>query len=676
MRKSILIIVMLFSLMNFGVFARAEGSEILLNEGTNIFVSPDGDDNNNGAIDAPFKTIKRAQARAAIYKNMGKKIITIYLRAGKYDTFSLTGDYSGSETSKIIYSAYPGEEVIISSGLEIEKFDVLEEDNVSWRFPEAAKRYIVTYDLSDFNGDWSLKGMANGGIIDMCARLYVDGETMNIARWPNEDYIKISDIGSASENKITFNDSAIPAKWALNQDTWIAGYSTNDWKFVRCNITGMDDNIISVNDSFKNASRVYFYNIPEELDAPGEYYIDKDTQKLYFYPPEVIEDKRVVLSVEDSPVTIKNCNNISVENLVIEGSRGNGISVSQSENIIISDCIVRDCGTSGIVLNESKNCTIADNNIYNVGGRGISCTQYTFIQNLLKGNVLITNNRIHDYGQVTRTYAAGIYIHGVENMISHNEIYNYEHTGIMFGGNENVFEYNDIHDILTDTNDAGAIYAGRTWISRGNILRYNYIHDCPSVAGKQISGIYLDDMMADVTSFGNVIDNVSFGFMLCGGHNNVIENNIIANSKGTVALGDSISADSRGTEAWFSNNFEFNDGENYLQNCSFVKEFIDRHCLTSKAWLEKYPDLRDILRKNFREPQDNIIKNNIIYSHTEPNVHENVIKNGVVGNNVVFSENPGFNNPEEGDYSYEGEILEGFSTIPCDKFGIIERGQE
>ena len=55
-------------------------------------------------------------------------------------------------------------------------------------------------------------------------------------------------------------------------------------------------------------------------------------------------------------------------------------------------------------------------------------------------------------------------------------------------------------------------------------------------------------------------------------------------------------------------------------------------------------------------------------------IHENVLKNGVVRNNVMLNENPGFVNPEKGDYSYSGKIIEGFLPIPCDKFGIIERG--
>ena len=310
--------------------------------------------------------------------------------------------------------------------------------------------------------------------------------------------------------------------------------------------------------------------------------------------------------------------------------------------------------------------------IYNIGGKGITCSQYTFIQNLDMGNVTISNNNIHDFGQTTRTYAPGIAVAGVGNTVAHNEIYNYEHTGIMLSGNENVFEYNDLHGLLQSTNDCGAIYCGRTWISRGNVIRYNYIHDCISDAGKSVIGIYLDDMMADVECYGNIIDNVSQGFLMGGGHDNVITNNIIANSKDTAVLNYSIAADSRGTEEWYSGVFDVSGDKTYIKDCIYIKEILNRHCLTSNVWREKYPELRETLTKYFREPQNNTIANNIIYRHWAVNIDKNVIKNGTVENNVMFSENPGFRNPEEGDYSYTEEILEGFLPIPCDKIGITE----
>ncbi len=668
--KMLFITVLSLSLTT-GVVALGADSDVVLNEGERIFVSNDGNDKASGTEAKPFATIEKAQARAALYKKMGREKITIYLRGGEYGAFSLGVSESGDDTTQIIYKAYPGEEVRINVGATLEN-PIVADDSVTARIPESARASILTYDLSGINSDWPLSGMENGENIKMCSELYLNGASMRIARWPNEGYFRISGMGTVSNQVLTFSDPQKPSLWKNNSNAWVAGFRSADWDFVRKSVTDITDSSLNLGDAFKKTSRIYFYNIPEELDQPGEYYIDKTTKKLYFYPPEGAEGKRLVLSLGDNAILVQRCQNISFEDLIIEGAMGNGIYIEYSDNVNVKNCIIRNCGVSGVVYSESKNSVARDNHVYNVGACGMRVMQYTYLQELIEGNVLITNNRIHDFGKTTGTYAPGIKIEGVSNTVSHNEIYNYQHTGIMFSGNENIFEYNDIHDILTATNDAGAIYCGRTWISRGNILRYNYIHDCVSNAGKSIIGIYLDDMMADVTCYGNIIDNVSCGFLLGGGHDNVITNNIIANTKGISPSTASISADSRGTEKWYAANFDMSGGKVYRKDCTYIKEFIDRHCLTSNAWLEKYPNLRDILSKDFREPQNNTITNNIIYKHNAISIADNVVKNGKVQNNKVFTENPGFTDPENGDYSFSGEIPAGFLPIPCEKIGIIE----
>ena len=47
---------------------------------------------------------------------------------------------------------------------------------------------------------------------------------------------------------------------------------------------------------FKEGGYYYFFNVLEELDAPGEYYIDRDNGILYFYPPDENENSKIMLS--------------------------------------------------------------------------------------------------------------------------------------------------------------------------------------------------------------------------------------------------------------------------------------------------------------------------------------------------------------------------------------------
>lgn len=65
-----------------------------------------------------------------------------------------------------------------------------------------------------------------------------------------------------------------------------------------------------------------------------------------------------------------------------------------------------------------------------------------------------------------------------------------------FNGNDHLMEYNEINDVCYESNDAGAIYAGRNWRMRGNVIRYNYLHDISGFEGKGCVGVYLDDVVA------------------------------------------------------------------------------------------------------------------------------------------------------------------------------------
>ncbi len=86
------------------------------------------------------------------------------------------------------------------------------------------------------------------------------------------------------------------------------------------------------------------------------------------------------------------------------------------------------------------------------------------------------NNHIHHYARWNRMYSPAISISGVGNRAAHNLIHDAPHQAIDFGGNDHVIEFNEIHDVCYESNDAGAIYSGRNWTMRGTVIRYNFMH--------------------------------------------------------------------------------------------------------------------------------------------------------------------------------------------------------
>ena len=116
---------------------------------------------------------------------------------------------------------------------------------------------------------------------------------MTIARWPNEGYLrtgKVIDHGSIprhgdySNRGATFKyDKERPENWNLNQDIWMYGFWRRDWEDQRLKVKNLntDENIIkTVNPNFRGVfedGRYYYFNILEEIDKPGEWYLDRKT---------------------------------------------------------------------------------------------------------------------------------------------------------------------------------------------------------------------------------------------------------------------------------------------------------------------------------------------------------------------------------------------------------------
>jgi hypothetical protein len=130
---------------------------------------------------------------------------------------------------------------------------------------------------------------------------------------------------------------------------------------------------------------------------------------------------------------------------------------------------------------------------------------------------------------IQRTYQCAIGVGGCAVTASHNEISNSPHQAISWSGPNHVIEYNEIYDVCFETADCSAMYAGRNFTSYGTVIRYNYIHDIGH-GTVHAHAIYWDDGLSGQTAYGNVIVNTSsHAFLIGGGRDNVVENNIIVN---------------------------------------------------------------------------------------------------------------------------------------------------
>ena len=339
--------------------------------------------------------------------------------------------------------------------------------------------------------------------------------------------------------------------WKQAGDIWAFGYFKHDWAESNLPVTVKGDG--EVVSSFPSiygvdqGQRLYFYNLFEEIDQPGEWYLDRETGLLYLYPPKNAESVSFV--ADEYPFfVLEGSSRITLKGLRFKKGIGNGIKISNAREVTVVDCMISLVSNDALVIDNSVECEAVNNIIYDVGASGIviRCGDR---KTLTPGDTKAINNTITRFSQIRTTYTPGIDLQGVGNTALHNQISDAPHFAIRFGGNDHTIEYNDISKVCTDTVDSGAIYAGRDWTCRGNRIRYNYIHDMklPECnTGFKIHAVYLDDMFSSAEVFGNIFYKIESVALFGGGRNNMFSNNLM------IECNMPFCQDERGLEEWYT----------------------------------------------------------------------------------------------------------------------------
>lgn len=623
-RKINLIIIFLFiALVSLIVYV----SCAILQKGSNyvIFVSTKGNDSNPGTKAKPLATLEAA--RDAVRRLKSEKgitdstegSVTVYLRGGEYyrtKTFNLEKQDSGSRSFFITYRAYKDEEVIITGGITLrkERFKPIAYEEYKDRIiDKSVIGKILMYDLKADNIDY-------GGLdedIKTAPEIFINNEPMTIARWPNEGFEKSGKVLYYGDNGFVFKFSKSRIHfWTKAKDMCMLGYWGNDWYDDVVKVDKLDilNNLIDSKQKpayeVKEDRRFYVFNLLEELDTPGEYFIDREKGFLYLYLPRDLSKAKIQISQSKNTfVEMKDTSFISFENLTFEASRGDAFSISGGRSNLINKCTIRNLSKKAGSINDGDYNSIQNCQVYNTGTGGV------YIKGgdrntLTASNNFVCSNSIHNYSRIKRTYTPAIRLDGVGNYASHNSIYDGPHTAILFSGNDHRIEFNKVHDVAKETDDVGAIYSGRDWTFRGNAIKYNSFYNIVNTIGQYCAaGIYLDDCMSSAEVYGNDFYKVDNPIFVGGGRDHRIVNNTISNCK------NSIHFDDRGLN-W---------------NLEQLYENLKKVPYNSKVWIKKYPAIENLLADdNPGLPLGNIIESNIIFNSKEPDIRDSLFKNDLV----------------------------------------------
>ncbi len=656
-----------------------------------FYISPDGNDQNIGTKNHPFATLERA--KTAIRENKDKSI-TIFLREGYYplqQSFTLKED-DISENSSVLISALPGEDVHLIGGKKISGFKPLDKDSEANRIiPIKMRKNILQINLKkqgiEDYGEITARGFGRA-IQPSGLELYFNGKPMTLSRWPNEGWTNIKDVTVKLDGKGFVYKGSRPEKWLDAKDVWLHGYWKYDWSDSYVKIAEIDTakKVVLTEAPYSNypftaGKRYYAFNALEELDAPGEWYLERKTGILYFWPPSDPEKASIYVAILREPlIQLKNTNHLTFKNISFEYTCGAGIEIIGGSDNLIDNCILRNIGTVAISIGRlvgNLGGMIYENTLYN-GDAGTEngvkdCKIYATGEGgiilgggdrktLTPGKNFAVNNDIFDCSRWVRTYRAGVFMYGVGNIIAHNHIHDLPHTAVFFWGNNHLLEYNEIDHVCMETGDAGAFYLGRDWTQRGSLIRYNYFHHLHGVEGQSgftdVMAIYLDDWASGTTIFGNIFFKAGRSIMIGGGRDNLVENNIVIDGNPAMHV------DARGL-GWASYYF---DGTN---NTLFERLQVVNP--TASPYKDRYPQLAELLNDDPLLPKGNRIIRNISSGGRWID-----LLNGVNDSLVYFQDN--ITNADPSFYTIDGDKLHlkqdssfypiGFHQIPTDKIGL------
>jgi hypothetical protein len=287
--------------------------------------------------------------------------------------------------------------------------------------------------------------------------------------------------------------------------------------------------------------RYYVRGLFEELDAPGEWYLDPRTGTLYFWPPAPVNNATVRAPLTENVIVLDNTEHVTLRGLAIECCEGSGVLLRNAKNCRVAACTIRNLGgrsdyTAGIEIRDGTANSAFGNDIFDVGNYGIQISGGD-TKSLTPAGHCAENNYIHHVG-LLNGHGWGVSVGGVGNRVAHNLIHDAARGGVFGGGNDNIIEYNRIRHVNLDTEDTGGIYicaSQEGWMRRGFIIRYNFLTDilgfgrnegkweCPRYSW----GIYLDDAICEAHVYGNIVARtVLGGSHIHGGRDHTIENNI------------------------------------------------------------------------------------------------------------------------------------------------------
>ena len=583
-----------------------------------IYLSSRGSDTNSGTKGAPLKTLEKARDVArSVYRKYPEKSVTIYIEPGIYQLEKpviFTSEDSGNEQNSLTIKASEKGNPIFTGSRALKQWQKLSDwSKEKWLRPEARGKIYVTNlkeaGITDF-GDPIKPGMR--------PELFCNGLLQSLARWPNRGFTNAGLVKGTTELPRRFKNKRgtkegifeytdpYQNRWANEKDLCLGGYWFWDWadEFRKVNKVDSLTRTFYLEKpdhyyGYKDSLRYFGINLFCEIDQPGEWYLDRTDGLLYWYPPVDVNPNtaNVRLSVfsEAFMIELKNCSNVTFQGLSFEESRGSAIAISEGKNCLIKDCRFERFGLDGIHVDGGSNHGISGCLVRTLGFRGIAMKGGDR-KNLIPANHSIENTVVEYFSLFKRTYEPAVYLEGCGMRVSNNRFCHSSSSAMRLEGNDFTIEYNQVSNVVNESDDQGAVDIFYNPSYRGIKIRFNHWSDITGGTHSGAAAVRLDDMISGVLISGNIFERCGSalfgGVQIHGGKDNVVENNLFYDCLAAVSFHQ------WGQKRWLKE----------LDTLAIQKKIYEEVDIRSSVYLSKYPEL-----KTLRENADaNTVKNNLI----------------------------------------------------------------
>jgi hypothetical protein len=474
-------------------------------------VTPTGND----ATGAPFATLEGVRDAIRALKKKGplpRGGVVVKVARGSYPlqrTFTLGPEDSGEPHAPISYQGAEFPHTMISGSAGLRNFTKVVDPALLARLPEEARGKvwqtslkalgITTVPPARLGGFGSGRGFRTTPAL----RLFAGDRELPLARWPNQGDVTIASVLVADGHQIhglrgsktgrfTCASDRL-ARWTADRDMILSGYWFWDWAESRELVKAIDPATREI--TLEPPFHTYGYragqpfhatNLFSEIDQPGEWYLDRETLALYIHslsgwPTQGAGDNqapdgvRLTLAPMTAVVADK-VEHVRFQRLFWDGTAADGIHLKQCRNVVIEGCRFSRLGGDAVVISGGSNCGVVSCDFDSLGRGGIQLSGGDR-KSLTPGRHYVTNCHLHHLSCVDPTYTPAVLASGVGHTIAHNRIHDLPSSAIRLGGNDHAVEFNEVFNVVTESDDQGAVDMWGDPTFRGNVFRYNSWHD-------------------------------------------------------------------------------------------------------------------------------------------------------------------------------------------------------